>query len=178
VKTRTRSGRPLVAAALAALLAGCASALPPQAFEGQGPEMRPERFFAGRTTSFGVLETRAGAPTDWLRVEGAGRTEPDGSFRLDQTVRWGKRHGGPRTWTLRRLDEHRYDGTLTDASGPVRAQAYGRLFHLRYPMKGAPGLSMEQWLYLQEDGRTVLNEATVTLLGVVVARLSERITRE
>jgi hypothetical protein len=33
-------------------------------------------------------------------------------------------------------------------------------------------------MYLQPDGRTVMNEATVRVFGVVVAHLSERITRE
>ncbi len=37
---------------------------------------------------------------------------------------------------------------------------------------------MEQWLYLQPDRRTVLNEATVRVAGLVVARLSERISRD
>ena len=37
---------------------------------------------------------------------------------------------------------------------------------------------MEQWLYLQPDGRSVMNEATVRVFWVVVAHLSERITRE
>ena len=83
-----------------------------------------------------------------------------------------------RTWVMHRLDAHRYTATLTDASGTVEAQAYGDLFHLHYPMKSPPGGQMEQWMYLQPDGRTLMNVATVRVLGVVVARLSERITHE
>jgi hypothetical protein len=45
-------------------------------------------------------------------------------------------------------------------------------------MASPAGAWMEQWLYLQPDGRTVVNEATISLLGLVVARLSERITHE
>jgi hypothetical protein len=37
---------------------------------------------------------------------------------------------------------------------------------------------MEQGLYLQPDGRTVMNEAAVSVSGVVVAHLSERIAHE
>jgi hypothetical protein len=40
------------------------------------------------------------------------------------------------------------------------------------------GGALEQWMYLQPDGRTVMNEATVRVFGVVVAHLSERITQE
>jgi hypothetical protein len=45
-------------------------------------------------------------------------------------------------------------------------------------MKSIPGSRMEQWLYLQDDTKTLLNEGSVTVLGVLVARLSERISRD
>lgn len=157
------------------VLSACAS-LPPAAFVGQGPEMRPERFFLGETTSWGVLETRGGAPSRTIRVEGHGRIEPDGALILDQTVRYASGKADQRQWRLRQVGANRYEGTLTDASGPVRAEVSGNLFHLRYPLKAAPGGSMEQWMYLQDDGRTVLNVGTARVLGVTVVRLSERIT--
>ena len=139
--------------------------------------MRPEAFFAGTTTSTGLLETNSGAPTRQFHVEGKGQQLADGSFRLDQSVTLGQQAPKSRTWIIRRLGEHRYTATLTDASGPVTAEAYGNLFHLRYPLKSLPAGEMEQWMYLQPDGRTVMNEATVRALGVVVGHLSERITQ-
>ncbi len=140
--------------------------------------MRPEIFFAGTTTSTGVLENRDGAPTERFHVEGHGQMLPDGSFRLDQSVAFG--HSAPkmRSWVMQRVDAHHYAATLTDASGPVKGEAYGNLFHLSYPMKTPFGGEMEQWLYLQPDGHTVVNEATVSVFGIVVAHLSERITHE
>jgi hypothetical protein len=163
---------------LAAGLGGCAKVLPPSAFEGGTPAMRPEIFFAGRTRSTGVLENRSGAPTRRFHVEGSGQALPDGSFQLVQRITFGHDAPTSRTWILRRLDAHHYTASLTDASGPVRAEAYGNLFHLRYPMKTPFEGEMEQWLYLQPDGRTVVNEATVSIFGVIVAHLSERITHE
>lgn len=160
----------------AASLTACATPLSPTTFVGQGPEMRPERFFLGETTSWGVLETRGGAPSRTIRVEGHGRIELDGTLVLDQTVRYVDRKPDQREWRLRKTGPDLYEGTLTDASGPVRAEVSGNLFHLRYPLKAAPGGSMEQWMYLQDDGRTVLNVGTARVLGVAVVRLSERIT--
>ena len=162
----------------AANLSGCAAALPPSAFEDGSPKMRPEMFFAGTTHSSGVIENRAGAPTQRLHVQGEGQTLPDGSFQLTQTVTLNADAPEMRTWVIRRIDEHRYTGTLSDASGPVRGEVYGDLFHLTYSMASPVGGRMEQWMYLQSDGRTVVNEATVSLLGVVAARISERITHE
>jgi hypothetical protein len=163
---------------LAAGLGGCAPTLVPSAFDGGAPQMRPELFFAGATNSSGVLANRTGAPTRRLHVKGSGLAQPDGSFRLEQSVTFDQDAPQMRTWVLRRLDAHRYTATLTDASGTVEAEAYGDVFHLRYPMKTPFGGQMEQWMYLQPDGRTVMNEATVRVFGVVVAHLSERITRE
>ncbi len=179
----TRRRRPMMTPVLAPALltialAGCMSPLTPASFAGGSPEMRPETFFAGPTSSSGELEDRGGAPTRILHVEGSGQALPDGRFQLVQQVRFDTDPPKTRTWVMRRLDDHHYTSTLTDASGPVEGEAYGNLFHLSYPMASPFGGRMEQWLYLQPDGRTVVNEATITVLGVVVARLSERITHE
>ena len=158
------------------LLQACSSAMSPDAFDGRTPEMRPEAFFSGRTVSDGFLETRSGSPERRFSVQGRGRTLADGTFQLEQTV---VMEGSPpevRTWNLHRVDVHRYEGSLSDASGPVRGQSYGNLFHVSYPMRSPPLAHMEQWLYLQPDGVTVINEATVSLFGITVAHLSERIS--
>jgi hypothetical protein len=161
---------------LPALLSGCVSPLELTAFDGQLPVMRPEVFFAGSTTSYGVIATSKGKPSRILRVSGSGRTLPDGSFQLDQTVTYDDGKSGQRTWIMKSADSMRYTATLTDAAGPVRAEVHGNLFHLRYLLK-RPAVYMEQWLYLQPDNRTVLNEGRISMAGMTIARLSERITR-
>lgn len=140
--------------------------------------MRPEVFFAGPTTGSGVQENRGGAPTRRFQVKGMGQALPDGQFRLEQTITFEQDSSTTRTFTFRRVDAHHYVGTLTGASGTVHGEAYGNLFHLRYPMKHPFRGRMEQWLYLQSDNHTVLNQATIRVFGIVVARLSERITQE
>lgn len=165
-------------ACLIASLGGCTSALSPSAFDGGQPEMRPEAFFAGATSSSGVIEDRAGAPTQRFHVRGVGQLLADGSFRLEQSVGFDRDPPQTRTWIMRRVGTHQYSASLTDASGAVEGEAYGDLFHLRYLMKAPTGGQMEQWMYLQPDGRTVVNVATIRVLGIVVAHLSERITHE
>jgi Protein of unknown function (DUF3833) len=159
-------------------LGSCMTARPALTFEDGTPALRPETFFAGPTSSTGVLETSSGEPTRRLHVEGLGKALPDGTFRLVQNITFDQEAPTTRTWVMHRLDEHHYTATLTDAAGPVLGEAYGDVFHLQYPMSRPFGGQMEQWLYLQPDGRTVLNEATVSFLGFTVAHLSERITHE
>ena len=167
------------AGALAAAIAlvGCARPVDPAHFQGGGPEMRPERFFLGETRSTGVLEAPSGGPLRRFQVEGHGSPLPDGGVRLQQTVRMEGQAPTTRTWELRAKGSHGYGGSLTDASGAVAGEAYGELFHLRYPLRGVPFGRMEQWLYLQPDGRTVVNIAVASVAGVPVRRLSERISR-
>lgn len=166
----------VAAITLSVVTIGCGEVMPPQRFAAATPEMRPELFFQGETRSAGVLETAGGAPSERFTVQGRGYRLADGDFRLDQTVAFAGKPVRKRQWVLRRVDEHRYRATLSDASGPVAAEAYGDLFHLTYPLKGLPAGQMEQWLYLQADGCTVVNEAVVRIAGFAVRRLSERIS--
>lgn len=173
---RRRAIPAALAPLLAALGAACLARAPRREAPAAGPEFRPETFFAGRTHGEGTLAVRGRAPRA-VRVEGEGRVEPDGTFRLDQRVATGDGPPETRTWRLRRVDGRTYAATLSDARGPVTAEADGNRLHLRYAVR-RPAVVMEQWLYLEPDGRTVRNVATVTVLGVPWARLRESITRD
>ncbi len=162
-------------AIIALLLGGCLASLPPRAAPPAHPSFDPTQFFAGRTRGEGTLNVRVGADRT-LRVEGVGRTEVDGRFRLDQTITFGDSSVETRVWLLQRVDATHFTATLSDAKGAVQAETAGSRFHLRYLLR-YPAVYMEQWLTLAADGRTVDNQAQVTVLGVPWARLSETITR-
>ncbi len=141
----------------------------------ENPTLRPEVFFAGHTRGTGTLELLTGRRRS-LQVEGHGHTETDGSFRLDQVVTYEDGAVEKRTWRLVKRDPRTYTATLSDADGPVSAEVTGNRLHLRYLLR-QPAVYMEQCLYLQPDGRTVLNSATITVLGLPWARLTEVIKR-
>lgn len=169
------SGRTAVAAvALSLVLSGCL-APSTQPLSSASPLMRPEVFFAGRTEGHGTLTVRGGSPRS-VRVQSDGRQDPDGTFRLDQTITFGDGKIETRTWTMRATDARTYTGKLSDANGDMKAEVTGNLLHLRYRIR-QPAVYMEQWLYLQSDGQTVLNIGEATVLGIPWARLEERIVR-
>lgn len=157
-------------------LSGCLTASPFHTVPTAAPELRPDAFFVGLTHGVGTLEQRGKAPRK-LHVEGLGRWDADSTFQLDQNVVFDDGSTESRTWYLRRNGANGYSGTLSDASGEFVARTNGNVFHLRYLLR-QPAVYMDQQLYLQPDGRTVLNVATVSVLGVPWARLSETITRE
>ena len=138
-------------------------------------EFRPDLFFAGRTRGAGTVKTLTGSKAQSLQVSSIGRTEPDGTLVLDQDIRLdGKQQ--QRTFRIRRSADGSWTGTLSDASGPVSASVRGPTLSLAYPMKRG-GMRMNQMLTLQPGGRTLLNRARVTLLGVTVARIEETIEK-
>lgn len=172
----TERVRASISAGLGVLLAGCVGAMPLADFSAAGPAMRAEAFFAGTTRGHGVLETRGGRPSQPFEVAGEGAILPDGRFRLRQTLSWGDGRCETREWLLRRDGPRGYRGTLTGAAGDVRGEVSGRVFHLRYHL-AAPMVRREQYRYLQAAGRSVLTSATVSAMGMPVARLSEVIVR-
>jgi Protein of unknown function (DUF3833) len=158
------------------MLTACVRPAKLETFEGNKPSFRVEVFFGTTAIGNGVIQTAGGKPARQIRVESRGTTLPDGRFRLDQTIYEGSKVS-KRHWIMTRVDDRRYTATLSDAAGPVKAEVYGNVFHLRYLLK-KPFVTMEQWLYLQSDGKTVLNEGIIRMPGRTIARLSEIIVRQ
>ena len=166
----------IIGGVAALVLTACISASPFHTTAMATPEFRPEQFFNGATHGEGTLVQRFKSDRK-VTVEGTGTMQPDGSFRLDQHVTYADGTTEQRSWTMRRTGTHGYSATLSDASGTVTGETQGNVFKLRYLLR-QPAVYMNQELYLQPDGKTVLNVATVTVLGVPWARLSETITRD
>lgn len=156
-------------------LGGCVSLPPsPPGLAASAPAFSPERFFGGRTAGDGVLQVLASRPRT-VRVLGAGRLEADETLVVMQQVREGDMPPRERSWRIRQVAPGRYAGTLSDAAGPVTGEVSGNMMRLRFRMKG--GLAAEQRLFLQPDGRTVLNRMTIRKLGIAVATLAETIRK-
>jgi citrate synthase len=164
------------AAALAYTVAAGACAAAPLGAElaAPAPVFSVERFFGGRTQGEGALKIMLKAAQP-LHVEGRGSVDPDGTLILDQMVKRGGRAAQKRQWRFRSTGPGRYKGTLTDAGGPVNGDVSGNRLHLSYPMKG--GGTIEQWIYLQPDGRTALNRMVVRKFGMAVAHVEETIRK-
>ena len=119
---------------LGAIGCGGDAPLAPSAFGGGGgggPALEPERFFEGRTFSFGVFENAGGAPTGRFSTEATGRREGD-ALVLDQMVRLGDGSVQERQWRLRRVDAHRYEAVAGPVVGTAVGEAHGRVFHWSY----------------------------------------------
>ncbi len=167
---------------LAALaLSGCASVKTEHFAEGR-PKFVPMAYFAGHTYSWGVFENRAGNPSKRFTTDCHGHREGD-AFVLDQTFTYEDGSKQQRHWRIRRLDIHRYEATANDVVGTGTGEAYGNAFHWEYTVALRPGnplfnVRLKQWMYLQPDGRTVLNRGSVNKFGVEIAQVAESFQRE
>ena len=173
----------LTAVALLALV-GCAAPLEPARFAGATPTFDPVAFFTGPTRSWGVFENRAGRPTRRFTTACVGRRQADGTLLLDQTFSYDDGATQRRHWRIRRLDAHRYEATADDVVGPASGEAYGNAFRWEYTVALRPGnplgnVRLRQWMYLQPDGRTMLNRGSVHVRGgLTVAQVAEEFRRE
>ncbi|MEP6810600.1 MAG: DUF3833 family protein [Chthoniobacterales bacterium] len=170
-----RSLRPLVLLPIL-LLSSCAS-LRVADFENGRPQLDPTKFFTGQTRSTGVMENRGGAPSRSVTTQTRGTWEGE-TLRLEQELEIGDGKTQHRSWRIRKLDAHHFEATANDMVGTARGEAFGNVFHWSFTLALSPGnplgnIGMSQWMYLQPDGRTLLNHSTIRKFGIVVAQVTE-----
>lgn len=145
-----------------------------QAKEGSS-EFTPHNGFSGHSEGNGMLRLFL-SKQRVFHVESHGYDQPDGTFRLDQTVTFQGKPSQERTWILKTTSQNHFTGTLSDAAGPVTGLTNGSRLLLKYRVKGP--LIMHQTLKLMRDGKTIDNVGKVTFLGFTVGHLHETITRK
>lgn len=159
------------------LLGGCVS-MQVAEFANQRPLLDPVTFFGGHTTSAGVMENRSGAPTQRVTTQTNGHAEGD-TLRLEQDLEFSDGKKQQRSWRIRRIDPHHFEATANDIVGTARGEAYGNAFHWSFTLALSPGnplanVTMSQWMYLQPDGRTLINHTTIRKFGLVLAQVTEQ----
>lgn len=132
-----------------------------------------EQFFRGRTSGQGELKI-VFRPAKRLTVESEGVIAKDGTFVLTQKIDEQGERPRTRQWRMKRASASRFEGTLTDAVGPVVVDMVGERARIRYTMKNK--LRVEQWL-AAAGPRTLRNEMRIRRLGVTVARVEETIRK-
>jgi len=151
-------------------------------FDHTGRTFDPTRFFSGRTTSYGVMENRGGAPKQIVTTTTTGQWAAD-TLRLEQDFVLGSSKPQRRSWRIRKLDAHRYEATANDIRGTVRGEAYGNVFHWSFTLALSAGnplanVRMSQWMYLQPDGKTMVNHSTIRKFGIVLAHVTEQFRKD
>ncbi len=138
-------------------------------------EFTPQNGFSGRSEGNGTLKFLFGKRRKF-HVESNGYNQPDGTFRLDQTVTFEGKKSQKRFWILTSGSQKEITGTLSDAAGRVTGMTNGSRLRLKYRVKGP--LVMHQTLELMPDGKTIDNVGKIKFLGITFGKLHETILRK
>ena len=133
----------------------------------------PVEFFRGRTHGEGTLKILLQSSKK-MSVNSEGRIDKDGTLVLEQIVHEPRKPQRTRFWRLRQTGPNQYEGTLTDAAGPVRVDVDGNRIRIRY--KGKDHLDFDQWL-TPVGPKQVNNRMRVKRFGIIVARYDEVIRK-
>jgi hypothetical protein len=133
----------------------------------------PVEFFRGKTHGDGLLKIIFQSPKR-MSVDSEGRTERDGSLLLEQTIHEPGKPPRTRYWRLRETGPNRFDGSLTDAAGPVRVDIQKESVRIRY--KGKDHLDFDQLLTPEGVGQ-IHNSMRVKRFGITVAHFEETIRK-
>ena len=147
----------------------------------KGPALDPVAFFTGRTTSEGVMENSVNGSK--RRITTRTRSHWEGAtLRLEQDLAFSDGTRQHRSWRIRKLDRHHYEATANDIVGTARGEASGNAFHWSFILALSPGnplanVRMTQSMYLQPDGRSLINHTTIQKFGIAAAQVTETFRR-
>ena len=134
----------------------------------------PGAFFSGKTVGDARIKIIMRS-AHGMHVESTGKVEADGTLSVTQVVEEEGKPMKKRAWRIREVSPGRYEGTLSDAVGPVTGTLENDVLRLRFAIKG--GMKAENVLRLRADGQSVHNVMTVRKFGITVATLDETIRR-
>ncbi len=156
-------------------LIGCTNKMKPTDFKDQTPRLIIENYLSGNVKAWGVLQNRSGKVTRQFKADLNGKW--DGSqLILDEVFDWDDGEKQKRQWTIKKIDDHHYEGKASDVVGAAKGFSYGPAFKFEYvllvPVKGKNiKISFDDWIFLQDD-KVAINRATMTKFGFKVAELT------
>jgi hypothetical protein len=140
----------------------------PEEFAQTQPEFLLEEYFQGRTLAWGIFQDRSGKPQRYFTVDIEGRQEGD-EFVLHETFAFRDGERSERTWRIRKLDAHRYEGRAEDVAGVATGQRYGNALNWQYDLlieaRGREWkVHFNDWMFLHDEG-VVVNRARMSKFG-------------
>ncbi len=161
---------------LAVLLAlpGCSS-MKPEEFDGTSPRFILEEYFSGNVQAWGVFQDRSGRLRRQFTVDIEGTWDGEVLTLVEDFV-YDDGEIDRRVWSIRRIDEHTYQGTADDVVGTATGISYGNALNWQYDFDLQVGDStlrvhFDDWMFLQDD-EVMINRAEVTKWGFAVGEAS------
>lgn len=156
------------------VLSGCTS-MKPSDFSKAEPLLRIEDYFVGQTRAWGIFEDRFGNLRRQFVVDIQGSWDGK-SLVLDERFRYSDGETDRRVWTIKKIDEHRYEGRADDVIGTAIGESYGNALNWRYDMdlkigEGTLRVHFNDWMFLQSSG-VMVNRARVSKFGIAIGEVT------
>ena len=156
------------------VLSGCTS-MKPSDFSKAEPLLRIEDYFVGQTRAWGIFEDRFGNLRRQFVVDIQGSWDGE-ALVLDERFRYSDGETDRRVWTIKKIDEHRYEGRADDVIGTAIGESYGNALNWRYDMdlkigEGTLRVHFNDWMFLQSSG-VMVNRARVSKLGIAIGEVT------
>jgi hypothetical protein len=156
------------------VLSGCTS-MKPSDFSKAEPLLRIEDYFVGQTRAWGIFEDRFGNLRRQFVVDIQGSWDGE-VLVLDERFRYSDGETDRRVWTIKKIDEHRYEGRADDVIGTAIGESYGNALNWRYDMdlkigEGTLRVHFNDWMFLQSSG-VLVNRARVSKFGIAIGEVT------
>ena len=165
----------VLAGVFGTLIAACSTALQPERYAAEKPQLDLQRYFNGTLDAHGMFQDRSGAVIKRfsvvMRCSWAGDI---GTFDEDFSYSDGTRQ--KRVWTLRKVAPGRYLGSAPDvvgqAVGIVSGNALRWTYVLALPVDGKlVKVDFEDWMFMIDD-QVMLNRAAMSKFGFALGQVT------
>ena len=147
----------------------------PQNYINTKPEIKIEEYFLGNVKAWGIFQGRSGVVKRKFTAEMNGFFEGK-NFILNEDFNWNDGEKQKRKWTIKKVDDHNYEGTASDVVGIAKGASYGSAFKFEYnlliPFKDKKiKVRFDDWIFKQDE-KVAINRAIVTKFGIKVGELT------
>ena len=145
-----------------------------ESFANTAPRLVLEEYFSGKTRAFGILFGRGGEVKRQFTVDMVGTWDGE-VLKLQEDFVFSDGEKQQRVWTVKKVDEHNYQGTAGDVVGTALGKQFGSALNWSYVLRVPVGsstyhITFDDWMFLGADG-TLLNRAVMKKFGFRVGEL-------
>lgn len=144
-------------------------------YSGQSPKLDIQKYFSGKTTAWGMFQSRGGEVKRRFKVDLDGRMEGD-ELVLTEDFTYADGEKSQRIWRIRKTGNHQYIGRAGDVVGEAVGEEYGNALNWHYTLAlevdgKTWNVKFNDWMFLQDD-QVLLNRAVMSKFGIRLGEIT------
>ena len=165
----------LVLMGLLTFLSGCSGGAKLDHYKESQPQLDLQEYFTGPIKAWGIIQDHKGQVTRKFDVTMVGTWE-DNVGTLEEDFQYYDGKEQKRIWTIRRVEDGKYEGTADDILDKATGEVQGSAMRWAYRMDLPVGdktyrITFDDWMFLMNDG-VLINRSYLKKFGLTVAELT------